>query len=100
MAWLAFLDVSSEYRRRGVGSALWVKAVDRALAAGARSLCVSATPTGSTVDFYLERGCRVLAVPHPKLFADQPDDAHLLATIAVPSESTGRGDQAGPGLLV
>lgn len=85
MAWLAFLHVDRGYRRRGIGTALWFEAVDRARAAEARSMYVSATPSGSAVGFYLARGCEVLAVPHPELFAEEPEDVHLLAAIDGPS---------------
>jgi ribosomal protein S18 acetylase RimI-like enzyme len=81
MAWLVFLHVSNEHRRHGVGSALWVEAVDRARAAGARSMHVSATPSGSAVGFYLAHGCKVATSPHHELYAEEPEDVHLLAMI-------------------
>lgn len=81
MAWLAFLHVTRTHRRRGVASALWAEAVNRARAAGARSIYVSAAPTGSAVGFYLARGCTVVAVPHLELYAEEPEDVHLVATL-------------------
>jgi GNAT superfamily N-acetyltransferase len=51
MAWLAFMHVSRGYRRRGVGSALWTEAVNRARSVGASTMYVSATPSGSAVGF-------------------------------------------------
>jgi len=78
MAWLAFLYVSRPYRARGVASALWDAAVDAAVAAGARSMYVSAVPTGSAVGFYLSRGCRLANPVDPGLYADEPDDIHLV----------------------
>ena len=81
MAWLAFFHVSRPARRRGVGSALWAAAVDVAATAGAKSMYVSAVPTGSAVGFYLSRGC-VLADPvHPALYAKEPEDIHLLCAL-------------------
>ncbi len=81
LAWLAFLHVSRPARRRGVASALWAAAVGVAVDAGARSMYVSATPTGSAVGFYLSRGC-VLADPvHPALYAKEPDDIHLVCPL-------------------
>src|SRR5690349_24747972 len=44
LAWLAFLHVSRPYRRRGAAQALWDLAVDLAVADGAQSMYVSATP--------------------------------------------------------
>lgn len=81
MAWLVFLHVSNGYRRRGLGTALWTEAVDRARSAGSRSMYVSATPSASAVGFYLQRGCKVTQSPHPGLFEKEPDDIHLVAAI-------------------
>jgi GNAT superfamily N-acetyltransferase len=81
MAWLAWLHVSRPYRRQGVANALWTEAEALARAAGATSMYVSATPTGSAVGFYLSRGA-VLADPvHPALFEHEPDDIHLVSTL-------------------
>ena len=77
-AWFAFLHVSRSYRRQGVAAALWERAVAIACQAGASSMYVSATPSGSAVGFYLSRGC-VLADPvHPDLYDLEPDDIHLV----------------------
>jgi ribosomal protein S18 acetylase RimI-like enzyme len=81
LAWLATLHVSRRHRRRGAASALWGEAVALAREAGARSLYVSATPTGSAVGFYLSRGCRLADPVHPGLFADEPEDIHLLRAL-------------------
>ena len=81
LAWLAFLHVSRPYRRRGAARALWNEAVDVARTAGASSLYVSATPTGSAVGFYLDRGCRLADPVHPTLFAAEPEDIHLVCAI-------------------
>jgi ribosomal protein S18 acetylase RimI-like enzyme len=81
LAWLVFLHVSNEYRRHGIGSSLWYEAIDRARTAGARSIYVSATPSASAVGFYLAHGCEVVPVPHPELYAVEPDDVHLVAAI-------------------
>jgi GNAT superfamily N-acetyltransferase len=82
MAWLAWLHVSRPYRRRGVADALWTEAAAIARAAGATSMYVSATPTGSAVGFYLAHGA-ILADPvHPTLFEHEPEDIHLVAPLA------------------
>jgi GNAT superfamily N-acetyltransferase len=78
LAWLAFLHVSRPYRRHGAALALWGSAVDLALGAGAASIYVSATPTGSAVGFYLRQGCRLADPVHPALFAHEPEDVHLV----------------------
>ena len=77
LGWLATLHVSRAYRRRRAASALWDAGVTLAREAGARSLYVSATPTGSAVGFYLGRGCRLADPVHPELFAHEPEDIHL-----------------------
>jgi GNAT superfamily N-acetyltransferase len=81
LAWLAVLHVSRPHRRRGAARALWNAAVDLARGAGATSIYVSATPTGSAVGFYLGRGCRLADPPHPALFAKEPDDVHLVCSL-------------------
>lgn len=81
LAWLAFLYVSRPHRRRGAARALWDAATDHACAAGAESLYVSAVPTGSAVGFYLQQGCRLANPVHPTLFANEPDDVHLIRSL-------------------
>ncbi|NNK91915.1 MAG: GNAT family N-acetyltransferase [Acidimicrobiia bacterium] len=81
MAWLTFLHVSRPYRRMGVASTLWEESVRRALEAGATSLYVSATPSGSAVGFYLSRGCVVTQTPHPDLLAEEPEDIHFTCNL-------------------
>jgi len=81
LAWLAWLHVSRPYRRRGAGRALWDAATELAVGAGAESLYVSATPTGSAVGFYLGRGCRLADPVHPALFAHEPEDIHLVCAL-------------------
>lgn len=81
LAWLATLHVSRAHRRRGAASALWDAGVMLARSAGARAVYVSATPTGSAVGFYLGRGCRLADPVHPTLFADEPEDIHLVCPI-------------------
>jgi GNAT superfamily N-acetyltransferase len=81
LAWLAVLHVSRPYRRTGTGRALWHAACEVAVAGGARSMYVSATPSESAVGFYLAQGCRLADVPHPELFAMEPDDIHLVGPL-------------------
>jgi predicted N-acetyltransferase YhbS len=81
LAWLAFLHVSRPYRRKGAAQALWNAAVDIAVADGAKSIYVSATPTESAVGFYLRQGCHLADPVHADLFAAEPDDIHLLAPL-------------------
>lgn len=80
-AWLAYLHVSRPHRRRGAASALWSEAISLARSAGATSMYVSATPTGSAVGFYLSRGCTLADPVHPELHALEPDDIHLVCAV-------------------
>jgi GNAT superfamily N-acetyltransferase len=81
LAWLAFLHVSRPHRRQGAARALWEAAADRARAAGAASMYVSATPTGSAVGFYLQQGCRLADPVHPALYAHEPEDIHFVCPL-------------------
>jgi N-acetylglutamate synthase-like GNAT family acetyltransferase len=81
LAWLATLHVSRAHRRQGAASALWAAGLALAREAGARSLYVSATSTGSAVGFYLSRGCRLADPVHPALFAEEPEDIHLVCRL-------------------
>ncbi|MCB2223388.1 MAG: GNAT family N-acetyltransferase [Actinobacteria bacterium] len=78
LAWLAFLHVGRPHRRKGAASVLWEEAERIAREAGARTMYVSATPSGSAVGFYLSRGCVPAPDPHPVLHAMEPEDIHLV----------------------
>ena len=81
MAWLAFLHVSQPSRRAGAATALWNEAARLSRASGADTMYVSATPTGSTVGFYMRQGCRLADPPHADLLAKEPDDIHLVCSL-------------------
>lgn len=82
LAWLAFLHVSRPFRRRGVATALWNKATRLAANAGSGSMYVSAIRSGSAIGFYLSRGCALTQPPHPILFEEEPEDIHLVCSVA------------------
>ncbi len=90
LAWLCLLHVTNAHRRTGVASALWAEAVRLARRAGAESMYVSATPSSSAVGFYLSRGCEVADPPREELFAEEPEDVHLICPLA----PAGRGASA------
>lgn len=79
---LKYLYVDRRVRGSGVGGALFRQAQSVARARGARELYISATPTARTVDFYLSRGSRLAEPPDPALFALEPDDIHLVCSVA------------------
>jgi ribosomal protein S18 acetylase RimI-like enzyme len=77
LANLAVLHVSRTYRGRGVGRDLTQEVIRLAQADRADRLYVSATPTRTTVDFYMRQGFEPLVTPNAKFFALEPDDIHL-----------------------
>lgn len=77
MLQLKFLHVSRDYRKHGLGSALFQMAVERARSLGAKKLYISATPSENTVNTYIRLGCVLAAEPNPELFALEPEDIHL-----------------------
>jgi predicted N-acetyltransferase YhbS len=74
---LKFLHVSRDYRKRGIASALFRLAVEKAKALGARKLYISATPSESTINYYTRLGCVLATEIDPELFALEPEDIHL-----------------------
>lgn len=84
LAWLALLHVSRPHRRTGAATALWAEAARLASGAGAASMYVSATPTGSAVGFYLSQGCRLADPVHAVLFEHEPEDIHLVCELRQP----------------
>jgi len=74
---LAGLWVSHGYRRQGIGQRLVHRVIEQARARGARSLYVSATPSKSTVDFYMSLGMRLADPIDPGLYEEEPEDIHL-----------------------
>jgi ribosomal protein S18 acetylase RimI-like enzyme len=80
-AQLDLLHVSNGHRRRGIGSMLCKQTEDVARASGAKELYVSATPTGSAVGFYRNRGFKLTDTPDPRLWAQEPEDIHLVKAL-------------------
>ena len=78
MAQLALLHVSNGYRRQGIASYLFNEAVAMAHQTGAQQLYVSATPSESAVGFYMSQGFVWTRIPHPALFALEPEDIHMI----------------------
>ena len=77
LAQLAVLHVTRTHRRFGVGRQLSDDVLRRAREDGAERLYVSATPTRSTVDFYMAQGFEPLEIPNERLYALEPDDIHM-----------------------
>ena len=75
------LYVSNGYRKQGVGTRLFSEAQAVARERGASGLYISATPSENTVNFYRRLGSQVLAEPDPELFAQEPEDIHLVCPV-------------------
>ena len=78
MAQLAFMHINRDHRRKGIATQLMKQACDIARSAGAWQMYVSATPSSSTVDFYLAQGCRLAEEVDPELYTLEPEDIHLI----------------------
>jgi predicted N-acetyltransferase YhbS len=78
---LVFLQVSRDFRGRGLGRTLFEKAVKRARELDAKALYVSATPSENTINFYRRMGCVVTEDVDPELFALEPKDIHMACAI-------------------
>ena len=74
---LKFLHVSHDYRKRGIASALFKFAAEKARTLGAKKLYISATPSEHTVNYYMRLGCVLAPEIDPELFALEPEDIHL-----------------------
>ena len=77
VAQLAFLHVSEGYRASGIGGRLSDDLERIGREAGDTSMVVSATPSVSTVRFYLGRGFEPMAEPIPELYELEPEDIHM-----------------------
>ena len=75
---LDLLHISRPYRRMGVATRL-MEVIERlARERGARRLYISATPSGSAVNFYSSRGAHLAETPDPALHAMEPHDIPLM----------------------
>jgi len=79
---LMFLHIGRAHRHQGWGQHLFRLAQGEAAQRGAQSLYISATPSESTIRFYLRLGCTVAAVPDRRLHQLEPDDIHLECPLA------------------
>ena len=77
-AQLAYLHVSNGYRQKGIGNRIVEELIAEARRTGAVKMYVSATPSGSAVNFYMSQGFQPTATPIPELFELEPDDIHML----------------------
>lgn len=74
----AVLHVSNPYRKMGIGKRLTELVRAKAREMGARRLYVSSAPTKSTVDFYMNLGCKLADKVDEELYELEPEDIHLV----------------------
>ena len=85
MTQLAALYVDARFRRRGVARLLTDEMDRLARASGAKSVYVSASPTGGTVAFYQAIGFEPVSENDldPELHELEPNDIHMIKPLAV-----------------
>lgn len=81
IAQLAYLQVSSVYRRMGIATRIVHSLIERASGAGAGHIYVSATPSESAVGFYLGIGFSLIDEPLPELFELELEDIHMIKNL-------------------
>lgn len=72
--------VSKEYRRQGIGRALFAEAKKEAKQHGAKALYISACSS----DFYLSMGCEVSRKPIEEYAKDEPCDIQMECILQAP----------------
>jgi GNAT superfamily N-acetyltransferase len=78
MAQFAYLHVSRQYRRKGIGAAITRQLLERASALGSERVYVSAVPSESAVGFYKSFGFDLISEPLPEMYELEPDDIHMV----------------------
>jgi predicted N-acetyltransferase YhbS len=78
LAQLAYLHVSAPHRREGIASSIAQRLLELARGLGAERVYVSATPSQSAVEFYKNVGFVPTAQPLPELYAQEPEDIHMV----------------------
>jgi len=75
------LYVDSNHRMSGIAKSLYLKAQDAAKARKSKKLYVCATPTDSSVNFYLSQGFEPTSTPNAALFEKHPEDIHMTKSL-------------------
>ncbi|MFC4306469.1 GNAT family N-acetyltransferase [Cohnella boryungensis] len=70
--------VTSDYRRRGIGTQIMKTLSNEAFKRGARFLYISSTETRSAVSFYTHNGSRIAEEIDKELFDKEPKDIHMI----------------------
>jgi GNAT superfamily N-acetyltransferase len=78
---LELLHVGRDFRGKGLATRLLDQVRAAARNHGAAGLYISATPSENTVNFYRNRGARLLDRPNADLLAKEPEDIHLVCPL-------------------
>ena len=78
MAQLAYLHVSSGYRRKGIAKRILNMLIDWVTALDTKKIYVSATPSESAIGFYKSEGFIPTEEPLPELYELEPEDIHMV----------------------
>ena len=78
---LDLIQVDEDFRGRGIGCALWEKAVEEARLNGARELYISACPSEETIHFYKAMGAHVTDNLIMSIANEEPDDLQMICSI-------------------
>lgn len=74
---LDLIQVSNDYRHKGIGRVLFGMVEEEARKIGGRKLYISGHPNIQTQKFYENMGCVLAEKINEELFADEPLDIHL-----------------------
>ena len=74
---LAFLHISKDYRKKGIGKKLVELAKKKASEMGAKKLYISGSPIKNTIEFYMVIGCKLSTEVEKDLFELEPEDIHM-----------------------
>lgn len=75
---LDIIQVSQNYRNKGLGRKLFQTARAKALEMGAKQLYISACPSEETIIFYKAMGCKLATNPITSIYEDDPTDVQLI----------------------
>lgn len=78
---LDMMQVSEEYRGRGIGKLLFGKGKEEALKAGAEALYISANSSEETIAFYKAMGSRLADCPIKRIAEDEPYDLQMVCPL-------------------
>ena len=82
MAQFAILHISKDFRRMGIGRNLSNIVINKAKSEGKRRIYLTASPSKSTVDFYMTLGFKLADQLNEELFKLEPKDIHMILELS------------------